>query len=120
MFERGVSFTPGAAPAGRALVNWPVAYTRLPTISWFHTTPLICTVGSAAAETVSGSPGAGAVSAAAGGAEIVAVTNARFALTNTTASNATVTLPNTERRARRRGVTVSSSRAAFTAALESP
>ena len=54
MFERGVSFTPAAAPAGRAWENWPVTNTRLPDDHWSHTTPLICTVGSAAAETVSG------------------------------------------------------------------
>ena len=66
MFDRGVSFVPGAAPAGRAWVNWPVAKTRLPTITWSQTTPLICTVGSAAAETVSSDGSAGAVSAAAG------------------------------------------------------
>ncbi len=53
MFERGVSFAPGAAPAGRAWLNSPVAKTRSPTITWSQTTPLICTVGSAAADTVS-------------------------------------------------------------------
>jgi hypothetical protein len=87
MFERGVSFVPSAAPAGRACENWPVAYTRFPTISWAHTTPLICTVGNAAADTVSGVEGStGAVSAAAGVLATPDTTNARFAPTSTTAS----------------------------------
>src|SRR6478735_3474989 len=66
MFERGVSFVPGAAPAGRAWLNSPVAKTRSPTITWSQTTPLICTVGSAAADTVSTDGSTGAVSAPAG------------------------------------------------------
>jgi hypothetical protein len=57
----------------------------LPTITWFHTTPLICTVGNAAAETVSGSGAAGAVSAAAGALPNETVTSARFALISTNA-----------------------------------
>ena len=66
--RRGVSFTPGAAPAGRACENWPVAYPRFPTMIESHTTPLICTVGSRAAVTVSSDGSVGAVSAAAGAA----------------------------------------------------
>src|ERR1700674_690863 len=87
MFERAVSFVPGADPAGRACVNLPVAYTRFPTITCAQTTPLICTVGNAAADTVSGNEGStGAVSAAAGVLCKVATTMARFAPTSTTAS----------------------------------
>ena len=52
MLARGVSCWPGAAPAGRAEVNSPTAYTVLPTTSWSHTTPLIWTVGRASAVTV--------------------------------------------------------------------
>ena len=65
-FERGVSFVPAAAPAGRALENEPAAYTTLPTTAWSHTMPLICTVGSESAVTVVGSPGGGLTSAFAG------------------------------------------------------
>src|SRR3954447_439098 len=70
-FARGVSLTPGSAPAGRALVKRPVAYTVLPTVTIDHTTPLTCTVGSASALTVSGlagDVGVGMVSARAPGA----------------------------------------------------
>ena len=81
MFERGVSFVPGSAPAGRAWVNWPVAKTRLPTITWSQTTPLICTVGNAAADTVSGTDGSGGtVSAAAGVMPMFSAMKAKFAL----------------------------------------
>ena len=54
---RTVSWVPAAAPAGRALVNFPVAYTVLPTTTCDQTTPLICTVGSASAVTVAGVAG---------------------------------------------------------------
>src|SRR5437868_4850902 len=85
MFERGVSFVPSAAPAGRACENWPVAYTRLPTITCAQTTPLICTVGNAAADTVSGDDGStGDVSAAAGVLTTPPTTSARFAASKTT------------------------------------
>ena len=75
------------------MVNWPVTKTRLPTITWSQTTPLICTVGSAAADTVSGSDGSGGiVSAAAGAIPTVAAMNAKFAATSTTATNAAANL----------------------------
>ncbi len=70
---RGVRFVPGAAPAGRALAKDPPAYTVLPTITWVHTTPSICTVGSASAVTLelpicSTGPGPVGVAAEAAGA----------------------------------------------------
>ena len=92
MFERGVSFTPAAAPAGRACENWPVAYTRFPTMIESHTTPLICTVGSGAAVTVSSDGSVGAVSAAAGAARRVAATTPRFAPISSTATKHAATL----------------------------
>ena len=96
MFERAVWFVPAAAPAGRACVNLPVANTRFPTMTWDHTTPLIWTVGNAAADTVSGNDGStGAVSAAA--VPLIATTSARFALNKITASR-----PDAERRMRPR------------------
>ena len=51
-FARGVRFVPAAAPAGRALLKRPPAYTVLPTTAWDQTTPSICTVGSRSAVTV--------------------------------------------------------------------
>src|SRR5829696_4597250 len=78
MFDRGVSFVPAAQPAGRAELNCPVAYTRLPTTTWSQTTPLTCTVGSASAATVGVvSGGTGAVSARAGVASRDAPASAR-------------------------------------------
>src|SRR5437868_11941801 len=94
MFERGVSFVPSAAPAGRARENWPVAYTRFPTITCAQTTPLICTVGNAAADTVSGSDGStGAVSAIAGVFLTMVITIATFAPSSIAASTAAAALP---------------------------
>ena len=92
MFDRGVSFTPAAAPAGRACENWPVANTRFPTMSESHTTPLICTVGSGAAVTVSSDGSVGAVSAAAGVARKVAATTPRFAPISSAATKHAATL----------------------------
>ena len=60
--------TPGAAPAGRALVKEPAAYTVLPTTTWVQTTPLTCTVSNGSVETVAG-PLGGWVSPYAGEAE---------------------------------------------------
>src|ERR671913_1600090 len=78
MFDRGVSLVPAAEPAGRAEVNWPVAYTRLPTTTWSQTTPLTWTVGSASAAAVGVvSGGTGAVSARAGDASRDAPARAR-------------------------------------------
>ena len=66
----------------------------MPTITWSQTTPLICTVGNAAAETVSGTDGsAGAVSAAAGVMPTFSAMNAKFALIRTTASDAAANFP---------------------------
>src|SRR4029079_13343644 len=65
---RGVRLVPGAAPAGRALLNRPPANTVLPTTACDHTTPSICTVGSASglllSVRLSGPTGAGAAAAA--------------------------------------------------------
>ena len=105
MLERGVSFVPGSAPAGRADVNCPVANTRLPTITWSQTTPLICTVGNAAADTVSGTDGSGGtVSAAAGVMPMFSAMKAKFALISTTASDAAAHLPIEGNRLTRRPV----------------
>src|SRR4051794_20674086 len=67
MFDAAISPAPPAAtPGGRARGNEPVTNTVSPTIAWLHTTPLICHVGSASAETVAGGgAGAAAVVAAA-------------------------------------------------------
>ena len=81
-FARAVSLVPAAAPAGRAEVNLPVAYTVLPTTTWSQTTPLICTVGSESAETVAGVPlDVGAVSAPAGAAASTEVPSTAAATT---------------------------------------
>src|SRR3954454_11100768 len=67
MFERAVWLVPAADPAARAWVNFPVAYTRLPTTTCAHATPSIWTVGRASALTVvCVTGGTGAVSASAG------------------------------------------------------
>src|SRR5690606_22327972 len=67
-FDRGVSLVPAGAPAGRALLNSPPAYTVPPETACVHTMPLICTVGSGSALTVVVTPGSGgAVSALAAG-----------------------------------------------------
>ena len=39
------SRSPARRAGGRSCENWPVVYTRFPTMSVSHTTPLICTVG---------------------------------------------------------------------------
>ena len=71
MLLRGMRLVPGAAPAGRAFVKLPPAYTVFPTTSWVHTMPeSICTVGSGSAVTVElfrCSIGAGPFSAAVAG-----------------------------------------------------
>src|SRR3712207_559165 len=65
-FWRAVTLVPGAAPAGRAWVKLPVAYTVLPTVTIDHTTPLTWTVPRPSADAVGGFAvlgGVGAVSA---------------------------------------------------------
>src|SRR3954451_1707131 len=67
MFERAVWLVPAADPAGRAWLNFPVTYTRLPTTTCAQATPSIWTVGRASALTVvCVTGGTGAVSASAG------------------------------------------------------
>src|SRR5215207_6342219 len=66
MLDRATWLTPGAAPYGRAVVNLPVTYARLPATTWAQATPSICGVGSRSALTVGGVGAVGAVSARAG------------------------------------------------------
>src|SRR3954470_6129477 len=67
MFERAVWLVPAADPAGRAWLNFPVTYTRLPTTTCAQATPSLWTVGRASALTVvCVTGGTGAVSASAG------------------------------------------------------
>src|SRR6187551_816276 len=95
MLARGVSSVPIGAPAGRAEVKDPTAYTVSPMIVWSQITPSIWTVGSASALTVeSVVGGSGAVSAVAG--EAVRDNNGR----NSTATEATLSRRNRLRRAR--------------------
>ena len=85
---RGVSFVPGADPAGRATLNSPVTYTRFPTMTCAHTTPFVCTVGSTSAETVSGTSGAvGAVSSRATGGRTESCTRVATRATTVNAAN---------------------------------
>src|SRR6478735_4078738 len=53
-FARRTVLLPGAAPAGRAVLNLPPTYTVLPTTSWVQTTPFTCTVGRPSAVTPEG------------------------------------------------------------------
>src|SRR3712207_8776508 len=57
MLCRHTSPTPAGAPAGRAVLNRPATYTVLPTTTCAQATPLICTVGSGSAVTVTGVAG---------------------------------------------------------------
>src|SRR3954452_45410 len=63
ILARGVVLVPAAAPAGRALVKLPVAYTVFPTVTIDHTTPFTWTVPRPSAATVAGVPASGRVSA---------------------------------------------------------
>ncbi len=61
---RGVRLVPAAAPAGRAFVKLPPAYTVLPTMACDQTTPSTWTVGSASAVTALAGRGARGAAAA--------------------------------------------------------